>query len=262
MFDELSTPTNTEIVDETIQDRFGGSIDVAAIMMGLLFLTPHDSCHIINCVDFGHDLVTAAEVNASDLIKKVVTKYRVDFHADSATMVIDHTDYAVLEIEGGHTLIASDEFIKYDVILGSKKIITHVLFQGIGHSLKYDFAMSLVSVVQVLVRFNDPYRFRLLLMEKLMTHLADQFLYGTLRTRVLLVLLVRMRLKSKLHWWYLGLCIRKYRPWEYWKWFCMIDDVLRVLSTLCFHNVFHETNGLADTLAKGGVGRLAWFQVC
>jgi hypothetical protein len=37
-------------------------------------------------------------------------------------MVIDHTSYAVSETEGDHTLIASDDFIKADVILGGKKI--------------------------------------------------------------------------------------------------------------------------------------------
>lgn len=37
-------------------------------------------------------------------------------------MVIDHTSYAVSEIEGDHSLIASDDFIKADVILGDKKI--------------------------------------------------------------------------------------------------------------------------------------------
>lgn len=37
-------------------------------------------------------------------------------------MVIDHTSYAVSDTEGDHTLIASDDFIKSDVILGSKKI--------------------------------------------------------------------------------------------------------------------------------------------
>ena len=37
-------------------------------------------------------------------------------------MVIDHTSYAVSETEGDHTLIASDDFIKSDVILESKKI--------------------------------------------------------------------------------------------------------------------------------------------
>lgn len=37
-------------------------------------------------------------------------------------MVIDHTSYAVSDNEGDHTLIASDDFIMSDVILGSKKI--------------------------------------------------------------------------------------------------------------------------------------------
>ena len=37
-------------------------------------------------------------------------------------MVIDHAGYAVSEAEGDHTLIAGDDFIKSDVILGEKKI--------------------------------------------------------------------------------------------------------------------------------------------
>jgi len=37
-------------------------------------------------------------------------------------MVIDHTSYALSDTEGDHTLIATDEFIKSDVILGNKKI--------------------------------------------------------------------------------------------------------------------------------------------
>ncbi|GMI83730.1 DEFECTIVE GLYCOSYLATION [Hibiscus trionum] len=101
-------------------ERFGGSIDVAAI---------------INFVDSGHDLVIAADVNASDLIREVASECGVDFDEDPSAMVIDHNGYAVSEIEGDHTLIASDDLIKSDVILGSKKITAPVLFQGIGHSL-------------------------------------------------------------------------------------------------------------------------------
>lgn len=41
---------------------------------------------------------------------------------DSAAVVIDHTSYAVSETEGDHTLIASDDLIQSDVIVGSKKI--------------------------------------------------------------------------------------------------------------------------------------------
>lgn len=41
---------------------------------------------------------------------------------DPAAMVIDHTSFAVSDTEGAHTLIASDDFIKSDVILGKEKI--------------------------------------------------------------------------------------------------------------------------------------------
>lgn len=37
-------------------------------------------------------------------------------------MVNDHTSYAVSDTEGDHTLVASDDFIKSDAILGSKPI--------------------------------------------------------------------------------------------------------------------------------------------
>ncbi|EOX98560.1 Dolichyl-diphosphooligosaccharide-protein glycosyltransferase 48kDa subunit family protein [Theobroma cacao] len=101
-------------------ERFGGSIDLAAI---------------INFVDSGHDLIIAADANASDLIREVATECGVEFDEDPSAMVIDHTSYAVSATEGDHTLIAGDDFIKSDVILGSKKIDAPVLFQGIGHSL-------------------------------------------------------------------------------------------------------------------------------
>ena len=37
-------------------------------------------------------------------------------------MVIDHINYAVTDVDGDHTLIAGDDLIQSDVILGSKKI--------------------------------------------------------------------------------------------------------------------------------------------
>ncbi|KAK6946206.1 Dolichyl-diphosphooligosaccharide--protein glycosyltransferase 48kDa subunit [Dillenia turbinata] len=98
--------------------RFGGSIDVAAIL---------------DFVDSGHDLILAADTSASDLIREIATECGVDY--DESSMVIDHISYAVSETEGDHTLIAADDFIKSEVILGSKKIGAPVLFQGIGHSL-------------------------------------------------------------------------------------------------------------------------------
>lgn len=43
-------------------------------------------------------------------------------------MVIDHIGYAVSVTEGDHTLIASDDFIKSDVILGEKKIEVRICY--------------------------------------------------------------------------------------------------------------------------------------
>ncbi|KAK7257924.1 hypothetical protein RIF29_32254 [Crotalaria pallida] len=101
-------------------ERFGVSIDAAAIL---------------NFVDSGHDLIVAADSNASDLIREIATESGVDFDEDPAALVIDHSGYAFSATEGDHTLIASDNFIKSDAILGSKNIEAPVLFQGIGHSL-------------------------------------------------------------------------------------------------------------------------------
>ncbi|CAA6659732.1 unnamed protein product [Spirodela intermedia] len=84
---------------------------------------------------FGHDLILAADPSASDLIRDIATECGVDFDEDPASVVVDHVGYAVSETNLDHTLIASDDFIQSDVILGSEKIKAPVLFRGIGHSL-------------------------------------------------------------------------------------------------------------------------------
>lgn len=101
-------------------ERFGGSVDLAGIL---------------DFVDSAHDLIIAADSAASDLIRDIATECGVDFDEDPSAMVIDHTSYSVSNTEGDHTLIASDDFIQSDVILGSQKIEAPILFQGIGHSL-------------------------------------------------------------------------------------------------------------------------------
>lgn len=101
-------------------DRFGGSVDAASLL---------------EFVDSGHDLIMAADASASELIREIAVECGVDFDEDPAAMVIDHTNHAVSEIEGDHTLIASDDFINSEVIFGSKKIEAPVLFKGIGHSI-------------------------------------------------------------------------------------------------------------------------------
>lgn len=86
-------------------------------------------------MDAGHDLIVAADSNPSDLIRDIAVESGIDFDEDPGAMVIDHTSYAVSRFEGDHTLIASDDFVKSDVILGSKEIEAPVIFQGIAHSV-------------------------------------------------------------------------------------------------------------------------------
>ncbi|EPS64575.1 hypothetical protein M569_10206, partial [Genlisea aurea] len=101
-------------------ERFGGSIDAAAIL---------------DFVDSGHDLILAADASPSELIREIAVECGVEFDEDPQASVIDHTSYAVSETEGDHTLIAADDLIESEVILGSKKIEAPVLFKGIGHSI-------------------------------------------------------------------------------------------------------------------------------
>ncbi|XP_057465223.1 dolichyl-diphosphooligosaccharide--protein glycosyltransferase 48 kDa subunit-like [Actinidia eriantha] len=111
-------------------ERLGSSVDLAAI---------------VDFVDSGRDLIIAADSSASDIIREIAAECGVDFEGDQAAMIIDHTGYAVSDTVGDHTLIASDDFIQSDVILGRKKIEAPVLLQGIGHSL--NAANSLVLKV-------------------------------------------------------------------------------------------------------------------
>ncbi|KAL9245993.1 hypothetical protein vseg_019582 [Gypsophila vaccaria] len=90
---------------------------------------------VLDFVDNGGDLILAANDNASEFVRSVASECGVDFDEDSSAVVVDHTSYAVSEIEGDHTLIASDNLIKSDVILGREKIEAPVLFRGIAHSV-------------------------------------------------------------------------------------------------------------------------------
>ncbi|GLT39087.1 hypothetical protein SLA2020_132950 [Shorea laevis] len=111
-------------------ESFGGSLDLEAVL---------------DFVDSGHDLIVAADASASDLIRNIAAECGVDFDEDPAAMVIDHKSYAISHTDSDHTLIASDDFIQSDAILGKSKIKAPVLFKGIGHSV--NSANSLVLKV-------------------------------------------------------------------------------------------------------------------
>jgi oligosaccharyltransferase complex subunit beta len=86
-------------------------------------------------VDSGHDLIVAADSDASEFIRNIAAESGVDFDEDTSAMVIDHTGYSVSGSSGDHTLLAADDIIQSDVLVGSTKIEAPVLYKGIGHSL-------------------------------------------------------------------------------------------------------------------------------
>ncbi|KAL4323891.1 hypothetical protein GQ457_11G019820 [Hibiscus cannabinus] len=45
------------------------------------------------------------------------------------------------------------------------------------------------------------------------------------------------------------------RPWRYWRWFSMINEASVSLLDIYFHNIYKETDRVADVLAKSGVGQ-------
>jgi len=93
-----------------------------------------DQNAVLEFIDAGLDMILAADSSASDLIRGIATECGVDFDEDPEAMVIDHINYAAMDVEGDHTLIVGDDLIQSDVILGSKKIEAPVLFRGIGHT--------------------------------------------------------------------------------------------------------------------------------
>ncbi|GJN09914.1 hypothetical protein PR202_ga27968 [Eleusine coracana subsp. coracana] len=92
--------------------RFGGSVDQNAVL---------------EFIDAGHDMILAADSSASDLIRGIATEIQRQWLLITLTMLS-------LDVDGDHTLIAGDDLIQSDVILGSKKIEAPVLFRGIGHA--------------------------------------------------------------------------------------------------------------------------------
>jgi oligosaccharyltransferase complex subunit beta len=94
-----------------------------------------DQNKVLEFVDAGHDLILAVDSSASDLIRGIATDCGADFDEDPEAVVIDHLSYAVSDTEGDHTLIASDNIIKSNVIFGDKAIEAPILFRGIGHSV-------------------------------------------------------------------------------------------------------------------------------
>lgn len=119
-------------------EGFGGSVDAASIL---------------EFVDSGRDLILAADISTSDVIRDIANECGVDFDEDPTAIVIDHLNFAVSKSETDHSLIAADSFIESSVLLGEEGIKAPVLFRGIAHSV----APTNSLVIQVLTASSSAY---------------------------------------------------------------------------------------------------------
>ncbi|GMH21739.1 hypothetical protein Nepgr_023581 [Nepenthes gracilis] len=72
--------------------------------------------------------LTDKDQNKTPVLVLVQTLQELN-NSDLAALVVDHKSYAVSNSEEKHTLMATDDFVQPDAILGSKKIEASVLFR-------------------------------------------------------------------------------------------------------------------------------------
>ena len=101
-------------------ESLGGNLDVAAVL---------------DFVDSGHDLILAADVKTSDVIRDIAVECGADFDEFDRAVVIDHMKYAITKFGSDHSLIAADIAIDSDVLLGKEGITAPILFRGLAHSV-------------------------------------------------------------------------------------------------------------------------------
>ncbi|GMH27846.1 hypothetical protein Nepgr_029689 [Nepenthes gracilis] len=73
-------------------------------------------------------LLTDKDQNKAPVLVPVPTLQELS-NSDPAALVVDHNSYAVSNSEGEHILMATDDFVQPDAILGNKKIEAPVLFE-------------------------------------------------------------------------------------------------------------------------------------
>jgi len=109
----------------------------------LILFAPHseefaglDAEAILEFVDQGGNVLVAADSDASDAIKAIASDCNIELD-QSGAQVIDHHFYETHGDDGTHSLIAADNLISDEVVVGSK-VSSPVLFKGIGMDVLED----------------------------------------------------------------------------------------------------------------------------
>lgn len=98
-------------------EEFGGSATVA---------------NILEFVDEGHDVLIAADSDASFQVREIASACGIELD-DEGAYVIDHLNFHKSDFNGQHTLIEANNFADIDIITGANP--KPVLYRGVGLAL-------------------------------------------------------------------------------------------------------------------------------
>ncbi|GBG79164.1 hypothetical protein CBR_g28880 [Chara braunii] len=101
-------------------EMLGGNLDVSAIL---------------EFIDSGHDLILAADIGVSSVVRDIATECGVEFDERADVALIDHANYASSASDIDHSLIVANDVLNCSAILGAAELPAPVLFRGIGTTL-------------------------------------------------------------------------------------------------------------------------------
>eukprot|EP00244_Chara_vulgaris_P002204 TRINITY_DN1375_c0_g1_i4.p1 TRINITY_DN1375_c0_g1~~TRINITY_DN1375_c0_g1_i4.p1 ORF type:complete len:438 (-),score=77.15 TRINITY_DN1375_c0_g1_i4:186-1499(-) len=102
-------------------EMMGGNLDVSALL---------------EFIDSGHDLILAADIGVSSVVRDIATECGVEFDERADVALIDHANYATSAANDvDHSLIVADDVLNCSAILGASELQAPVLFRGIGMTL-------------------------------------------------------------------------------------------------------------------------------
>lgn len=104
-----------------------------------------DLASLLEFVDSGRNVLLAADVDTSDLIRDLATECGVDLDERKNNLVIDHQNFAGAEINVDNSLIVATEIINATTIVGPHSYTNPIIYRGLG--LTISPASSLVIPV-------------------------------------------------------------------------------------------------------------------
>lgn len=104
-----------------------------------------DLANLLEFVDSGRNILLAADVDTSDLIRDLATECGVDLDERKHNVVIDHQNYAGTHINVDNAVIVATKIVNATTIVGSHPYTNPIIYRGLG--LTISPASSLVMPI-------------------------------------------------------------------------------------------------------------------